>query len=284
MKALTPMKKQTTSILKSAAIAFATLFTVGTAQAQLIADDFQNPTFAAPGNNYLGLYELNGQSGSLAPLGYVGNVDLNDFKRQVAAQPGVPANTVVRLYGDNTASVFGYNTNFEYETMSISVDLAQGDATFAALTIGSDTVASQSSGSLFQVRVQNSGDINVRGNGVGDNLATFTGVGSSAFSLSTIRVDFTNTAYDGTGTATIDLWVDNVQMDLNGASTGLSYSRSGFTDNFISFSVQHPNTTGNNSGLIDNISIIPEPSSALLLGAGVAGLALLRRRRDTTRG
>jgi autotransporter-associated beta strand protein len=42
-------------------------------------------------------------------------------------------------------------------------------------------------------------------------------------------------------------------VDLNGESAGLSYTRAGFTDNFISFSTQHGNSFG--SGLVDNISL-----------------------------
>jgi hypothetical protein len=271
------MKTSLTPICTAVAITLAALSTAGSAQAQiLIADNFQNPTFSTT-NNFLVDYQLNGQSGLLAPLSYTSDVGASTWRTQVTAQPFNATNTVVRAYGQNQSTVFGYSTNFEYDSMSISVDLAQGEATWAALTIGSSAPASQDAGSLFQVRQVNQDTINVFGNGL-NFLTSFTNGVNSGFNLNTIRVGFTTpAAYDGSGFATLDLFVNNVQADLNGESAGLSYTREGFTDNFISFSTQHGNSFG--SGLVDNISIVPEPSTVLLLGVGATVVAFLRRRR-----
>lgn len=60
----------------------------------------------------------------------------------------------------------------------------------------------------------------------------------------------------------------NASSDLIRLPVGTAYVRVWFYDN----------TTGSTPVFIDNVSMIPEPSSAVLLGMGALGLGVMRRR------
>jgi len=62
-------------------------------------------------------------------------------------------------------------------------------------------------------------------------------------------------------------------------ATGLSYFHGGVLANFAQLSFVNASNTAGSTLKIDNVSVIPEPSAAALLG-GLGGLLLLRRRRN----
>jgi hypothetical protein len=236
-------------------------------EAALIADNF-----GGGGESYLINYLLDGQSGTLSPMTYA--VDGSPTWRTGVTDYGSDGNEEIRIYPTSgTVPTFGFSSNLEYETMSISADLAGGDATLTRMVIGGNAAAAGVTAGSFNVSVEADGDVVVLTDAWGGNTLTFTDAGKAGYNYTNIRIDLTNTAYDGTGTATIDLWVDDVQMDLNGAGAGNTLTRTGFTDNYISFM-----TAGSSgSGLIDNISIIPEPATLGLVGISALGLLAGRR-------
>lgn len=81
---------------------------------------------------------------------------------------------------------------------------------------------------------------------------------------------------------TLDAFVGATQLDLNGGAAGNTFA---FTTNPTTLNGVGFGTYGNQAGVgdatVDNfqLSVVPEPSSALLLGIGATVLGLIRRRR-----
>jgi len=272
-RALSPSLTRAVRLLAVAALA---PLAFSSAHAQvLVADTFQGATFD-PSAAYLANYQLNGQTGTLKPLTYTMGTDVGANTWRIQLDNGR-----VRSYGNNQSTTFGYGTDFKYNQMSISVDMNLDGAQWVSLVIGGTAAASQTGAGSFAVRLQASGDINIRKMGTGDggNSLTFSGV-ALPNATNTIRVDFTNTAWDGTGTATINVWINGVQLDLDSGGPGMSVVRSGFTDNYISFGTQFPNASLA-SGYYDNISIaaIPEPRALPFVGLLGFGALVVHRRR-----
>jgi hypothetical protein len=229
----------------------------------LLQDTFTNNTGSAKAVTN---YNFAGQSGSLAPLAYLAP-DTTSRSNLVTT-----AGRLLLLGKANGASAVGLSQNIETNKMRIEWDmsvLSGGTLTskWAAVTIGNTNSASQSGTSLFSVRLNEAGQVAVATNGSAGAI-NFANAANLAGSMSSFAIEFNNTAWDGTGTATVDVYVNKgsgwTQLDLNGAAAGLSLSRTGFTDNYISLSAQF-NTlnTAYNGVEFDNL-VITEISTVKL--------------------
>lgn len=128
-------------------------------EAVLIADDFNDPTFGA-GDAYLVNYQLDGQSGTLSPMTYA--LDSSPTWRTQLTDYGADGDEEIRIYPAlGTSPIFGLSSNLEYETMSISADLAGGNADLTRMIIGGNAAAAGVTAGSFYVSVEADGDVAV---------------------------------------------------------------------------------------------------------------------------
>jgi len=110
------------------------------------------------------------------------------------------------------------------------------------------------------------------------NTATTSVTGLTIGQTYTLMFD-TAVRSGGSGTVTVD--VDGTQVGTFDQSVGASYVTKSFnftaTGTSATVDFNYGATVGNNGYMLDNVTVVPEPSAALLGGFGL--LALLRRRR-----
>ncbi|MGD9616801.1 MAG: DUF642 domain-containing protein [Alphaproteobacteria bacterium] len=128
------------------------------------------------------------------------------------------------------------------------------------------------------------------GDGIQQTVATTTGV--------TYRLTFGLSSEDVAGDTTLRVTIDGLSTDFPLTSAG-TFLGKGFTTQTIDYVATGATTTisfitaastnlGNNDPMIDRVifeavnTAVPEPTSLALLAGGLAGLVLLRRRKQLT--
>lgn len=114
-----------------------------------------------------------------------------------------------------------------------------------------------------------------------NNVLPFTAGGAGAFGVDLFINDLADgNPWDGIGSTTIDLYVNNVFI------AGYTKGGGGYTDNYLTFVGERGFTspgltivTHQFDNLLVYASPVPEPSSVALAGLGLAALVAFRRRR-----
>jgi hypothetical protein len=225
-------------------------------------------TFTAT-NSTMDLYAGGGQSGSLStPIGYT--FTGANWQTQISG------NNAVMFASGNTASFsLAYNfTNAQHLLVNSSVTLPQGTGW---IKFGSGANANFNAAGGAALVLDGAANAYFFDGSLNTGLVASSLPGANAVQIEAIS----SAAYDGTGTVDINVWLNNNQLDLNGAAAGNSYTiNGGFTQNYITFAQF---SAGFTSWTVENwnVEVVPEPSTYALLMLGAAGFGahLIRRRR-----
>jgi hypothetical protein len=225
-------------------------------------------TFTAADSN-MNVYAGGGQSGTLTtPIGYT--FTGAEWQTQISG------NNAVIFANGNTAS-FSLAHNFtDAQHLTIFSTFSQPQATgWIKFGAAPNTDFNVAGGAAFV--------LNSAGNALfydgASNVASFSSVVQPSNTLLIEMISSAN--YDGSGSVTISAWLNDIQLDLNGAGPGDTYTTSGgFTQNYITFAQFSP---GFNAWNVQDwqVDVVPEPSTYALLVVGAAGIGahVFRRRR-----
>lgn len=223
-----------------------------------------NDTFTAANSN-MDAYTGGGQSGSLTvpiPYTFTGA----NWQTQISGNNAL-------LYSNGNTASFSSNHNFtdaQHLKITSNFSLPQGTA-WIKFGSGANTDFNAAGGAAFAV--DSGSDVYLYDGAT--NVASFSDILSA---INVMEIEMISSAnYNGTGTVGINAWLNSVQLDLNGASAGNTYTTTGgFTQNHLTFAHFSP---GFQSWTVQDykVEIIPEPRAALLGGIGL--LVLLMRRR-----
>lgn len=238
---------------------------------------------APPTNKYDG----EGQSGTLAspgaPIAYttVGNPITR------AAYTSIYDGNRVYLTGNDPAAstTFSLNHNFtDSQQLKIDATLDRPTGTTGFLKFGVGQNAELSAAGGGGIGLSQNGDVRFYDSFGG--VATFTGVLLTNDNVFSLTLNSTGN-YDGSGTVTAGLTLNNVVLDLNGAAAGTSYTyASGFTQNFLTFGHYSGDGTQTDTKVNEfSVTAVPEPSTVALLSMSIVGaIMVMRRRRSVVNG
>ena len=228
-----------------------------------------NDTFTADDSN-MDVYAGGGQSGTLTvptvptPLSYT--FTGANWQTQISG------NNAVLFSNANTAS-FSPNHNFtdaQHLKITSNFSLPQGTAW---IKFGSGANANYNAADGVAFAVDGASDVYLF-----DGASFVVSFNDILLASNVMEIEMISSAnYNGTGTVGINAWLNNAQLDLNGASAGNTYTTTGgFSQNYLTFAQF---STGFQLWTVEDykVEIIPEPRAALLGGIGV--LVLLMRRR-----
>jgi hypothetical protein len=215
-------------------------------------------TFTATNSN-MDVYAGGGQSGSLTvPISY--NFTGANWQTQISGNNAL-------IYANGNTASFALNHNFtNSQNLLISSTFTRPQAT-AWIKFGSGLNADYNAagGAAFAF----------------DNTSALY-LGTLLQANNTLVIEAISSAnYDGSGTVDLNAWLNNAQLDLNGAGAGNTYTISGgFTQNYIT----HAQFSGGfSSWSVEDwqVEAVPEPSTYALLVLGAAGVVahVARRRR-----
>ena len=244
-----------------AVVLAATFACTVSARAQVLFTD----TFTAADSN-MDVYAGGGQSGSLTtPIGYT--FTGANWQTQISGN-----NSLIYSNGNTGSFSLAHNfTDAQHLTINSTFALPQGTGW---IKFGSNANANYNAAGGAAFAVDGSSDVYLFDGS--SNVATFNDI---LLASNTLQIELNSSAnYNGTGTVAINAWLNSVQLDLNGAGAGNTYTTSsGFTQNYITFAQF---SGGFQSWTVNDwqVAVVPEPSTSLLL-LGAAGLGLLIRRR-----
>ncbi len=215
--------------------------------ALLIADDFSTSVNQAS----LTAYNRNAQTGMLAGLPYT--VEGTSSQPPVTTLYDSDTNNVLiltrKVSGDAAGPIgFGYTYDFnQHAGYTVQVEMKRQSASWVSLAVGGSAYADPDGAEIFTVRFLDDGTVAVYRNGPSGTALVFPASTINEYDQFTaVRIQFENTAWDGTGTLTAKLFVNKTpsdesswtQLDLGGS--GGSYVRpGGFTANCVSFVSRH---------------------------------------------
>jgi len=247
-------------------VAFSCVASVRQAAAQTTEVLFED-TFTATNSN-MNVYAGGGQSGSLTvPISY--NFTGASWQTQISG------NSATLFANGNTAS-FSLNHNFtNSQNLLISSTFTLPQAT-AWIKFGSGLNANYNAAGGAAFVFDNTSALYLFDGASGSSLGTLLQANN------TLMIEAISSAnYNGSGTVDLNAWLNNNQLDLNGAGAGNTYTISGgFTQNYIT----HAQFSGGfSSWTVQDweVEAVPEPSTYALLVLSAAGLAahVARRRR-----
>jgi len=229
------------------------------------ADLLFNDTFTAANGN-MNVYAGGGQSGSLStPIGYT--FTGADWQTQISGNNAL-------IYANANTGSFSLAHNFtdaQHLEINLNATLPQGTGW---IKFGSGANANYNAAGGAAFVFDGAGNAYFYDGATGGLIASGITEGSQG-----IKIEMISSAnYDGTGTVDINVWLNSVQLDLNGAGAGNTYTTSGgFTQNYITFAQY---SGGFQSWTVEDwqVSVIPEPGTMSLgLVAGMSGMLLVRR-------
>jgi hypothetical protein len=195
--------------------------------------------------------------------------------------------------GAEAAPMLGLTVQSGGESSFQSVALGSdgGSYNFAAVTVGNFT-ANNIGTQLFSPDYIDLATFDLSSNAGGTLVITLTGAGfTSPFGVSNWLTQFTGNVANGTATVAAQSYLDNSDTlnnpgcavgctSLSSVNLGSSATASAVTDgSFALTEVITITTTGNTRLSLDaSVSNVPEPVSLALLGTGLAGIGLTRRR------
>jgi hypothetical protein len=222
------------------------------------------------------------QTGVLAGTGY------SDIGGTWQSQINNSNNRVYFYTGTgNTLGGMSINHNFtDYSSLNLSYDVYVDSATYPGtlkgFALGALQADSYTTASGIGVTLDLAGNGNLYSGGVLVSSFTTAVAGNDQYNF---QVSLTNTgAYNGTGSAILDLTINGVTADLNGAAAGTSFVRTGLgSNNYINFLAE--NTTSGFTqthfgygGLTITGTAIPEPTTVSLILLSLGAIVVLRRR------
>ena len=225
-----------------------------------------NDTFTAANSN-MDVYTGGGQSGTLTvptPLSYT--FTGASFQTQISGNNA-------EVYANSNTGSFSPNHNFtdaQHLKITSNFSLPQGTAW---IKFGSGANADFNVAGGVAFAVDGASDVYLFDGA--SSVATFNDI---LLASNVMEIEMISSAnYNGTGTVGINAWLNNAQLDLNGASAGNTYTTTGgFSQNYLTFA-QFSGVFQSWTVQDYKVEIIPEPRAALLGGIGV--LVLLMRRR-----
>ena len=225
-----------------------------------------NDTFTAANSN-MDVYAGGGQSGTLTvptPLSYT--FTGASFQTQISGNNAL-------IYANSNTGSFSPNHNFtDAQHLKITSNFSRPQGT-AWIKFGSGANANYNAAGGVAFAVDGASDVYLFDGA--SSVATFDNI---LLASNVMEIEMISSAnYNGTGTVGINAWLNNAQLDLNGASAGNTYTTTGgFSQNYLTFA-QFSGVFQSWTVQDYKVEIIPEPRAALLGGIGV--LVLLMRRR-----